>query len=106
MRAAGRSARCGSRARTLGLFGDDVGLALVTLGSMVILLAVIVVSVRGVQDAGARAATSARARSGRSTEASLEAIVSADRRGRITYFNPAAERMFGYAAAEVGRRAS
>jgi len=30
-----------------------------------------------------------------------DAIISADSPGRITYFNPAAERIFGYAAAEV-----
>src|SRR5437762_12393302 len=35
------------------------------------------------------------------TEASLDAIVVADQQGRITVFNPAAERTFGYQAAEV-----
>ena len=39
------------------------------------------------------------------TEGSHDAVVVADRDGRITLFNPAAERTFGYAAAEmVGRR--
>ncbi len=35
------------------------------------------------------------------TEATLDAIVVADEQGRITLFNPAAERTFGYRAAEV-----
>ena len=35
------------------------------------------------------------------TEASIEAIVSADESGRIRYLNPAAEQMFGYPAAEA-----
>jgi PAS domain S-box-containing protein len=35
------------------------------------------------------------------TEATLDGIVVADRSGRITLFNPAAERIFGYRAAEV-----
>jgi two-component system, NtrC family, sensor kinase len=35
------------------------------------------------------------------TEATQDAIVVADREGRITLFNPAAERLFGYAAGEV-----
>jgi two-component system NtrC family sensor kinase len=35
------------------------------------------------------------------TEATQDAIVVADHESRVTLFNPAAERMFGYAAAEV-----
>jgi PAS domain S-box-containing protein len=35
------------------------------------------------------------------TEATLDGIVVADREGRVTLFNPAAERIFGYRAAEV-----
>jgi PAS domain S-box-containing protein len=35
------------------------------------------------------------------TEASQDAIIVADQEGRITLFNPAAERIFGYAANEV-----
>jgi PAS domain S-box-containing protein len=35
------------------------------------------------------------------TEASQDAIIVTDQNGRITVFNPAAERTFGYAAAEV-----
>jgi PAS domain S-box-containing protein len=35
------------------------------------------------------------------TEAALDAIVVADQQGRITLFNPAAERAFGYQAAEI-----
>ena len=35
------------------------------------------------------------------TEATLDGIVVADREGRITLFNPAAERIFGYRSAEV-----
>jgi PAS domain S-box-containing protein len=35
------------------------------------------------------------------TEATLDAIVLADQQGRVTLFNPAAEKLFGYAAAEV-----
>jgi len=34
-------------------------------------------------------------------ETATEAIVSADKRGHITYFNPGAERIFGYAARDV-----
>ncbi len=34
-------------------------------------------------------------------ETATDAIVSADKRGHITYFNPGAERMFGYAARDV-----
>lgn len=34
-------------------------------------------------------------------EATLDAIILADHRGRITLFNPAAERLFGYSAIEV-----
>jgi two-component system, NtrC family, sensor kinase len=37
----------------------------------------------------------------RLTEACLEAIVAADQEGNMTLFNPAAERVFGYRAAEV-----
>jgi PAS domain S-box-containing protein len=35
------------------------------------------------------------------TEASQDAIIVADQKGQITLFNPAAERIFGYAAGEV-----
>jgi PAS domain S-box-containing protein len=35
------------------------------------------------------------------TEATMDGIVVIDQRGHITLFNPAAERMFGYAAADV-----
>jgi PAS domain S-box-containing protein len=35
------------------------------------------------------------------TEATLDAIIVADQEGRVTLFNPAAERLFGYPAAEV-----
>ena len=35
------------------------------------------------------------------TEATLDAIVLADQQGNVTLFNPAAERLFGYSAAEV-----
>lgn len=45
--------------------------------------------------------TLSEARYQRLTEASLDAIVTADRHGRITLFNPAAERMFGYRSEEV-----
>ena len=45
--------------------------------------------------------TKSEARYRRLTEGSLDAIVVADQEGRITLFNPAAERAFGYAAAEV-----
>src|SRR5207249_3605009 len=34
-------------------------------------------------------------------ETATDAIVSADKRGHITYFNPGAERTFGYAARDV-----
>src|SRR5207245_7453767 len=34
-------------------------------------------------------------------ETATDAIVSADKRGHITYFNPGAERIFGYAARDV-----
>src|SRR5437667_12358831 len=35
------------------------------------------------------------------TQTAPDAIVSADSDGRITYFNPAAERIFGYSSAEA-----
>src|SRR5256712_8123725 len=38
-------------------------------------------------------------------ETATDAIVSADKRGHITYFNPGAERIFGYAARDVIGRA-
>lgn len=56
---------------------------------------------------GAELAASQRALTGSETraraviEASLDAIVSMDREGRITEFNPAAEAMFGYARDQV-----
>jgi PAS domain S-box-containing protein len=34
-------------------------------------------------------------------EAALDGVISIDERGRVTYFNPAAERIFGYRAGEV-----
>ena len=85
-----------------GLFGDDLGLAIVTLGSMAAVLAVIVLSARDLRHQAARGEVGEQ--SFRAVaEASLAAIVTADDRGRITYFNPAAERMFGYRAARGGR---
>src|SRR5262249_31067672 len=39
------------------------------------------------------------------TEAALDGIIVADEHGRITLFNPAAERIFGYPAAEAMGRA-
>ena len=83
-----------------GLFGDDLGLAIVTLGSMAAVLAVIVLSARDLRHQAARGEVGEQ--SFRAVaEASLAAIVTADDRGRITYFNPAAERMFGYRAGEA-----
>ncbi len=82
------------------LFSDDVGLALVTLGSMAILLVVILVSARGLRTETARG-DEVESSFQAVAEASIEAIVSADDRGAITYFNPSAERMFGYDAGEI-----
>jgi PAS domain S-box-containing protein len=48
-----------------------------------------------------RALTQSEARYRQLTEGCLDAIVVADQAGRITLFNPAAERTFGYKAAEV-----
>ena len=79
----------------IGLLGEDLGPALTTIASIVVLLAVIVVSVRYVRVQSGRRDLSER--SFRAvTENSLEAIISADQAGLIIYLNPAAERMFGY----------
>ena len=82
------------------LFGDDLGLAIVSLGTMAILVAVIGISARDLRRQAAR--REARERWFRAvTEASVEAIVSADADGRIAYMNPAAERIFGHRAADL-----
>ena len=87
-------------AEDLGLLGEHVGLALTTLASIIVLLAVIVVSTRDVRVQSGRRDLSER--SFRAvTENSIEAIVSGDEAGLITYVNPAAERMFGYSATEM-----
>ena len=88
----------------LVLVGWAVGWsALITLASILIVIGVIgviVVSMRviRVQSAGRDLSESSfRA----VTEASIEGIVSMEESGRVTYFNPAAERLFGYASAEI-----
>ena len=48
-----------------------------------------------------RALTESEARYRQLTEGCLDAVVVADGRGRITLFNPAAEKVFGHASAEV-----
>ena len=48
-----------------------------------------------------RALTESEARYRQLTEGCLDAVVVADRQGRITLFNPAAEKVFGYRAAEI-----
>ena len=69
---------------------------------MATVLAVIVLSARDLRHQAARGEVGEQ--SFRAVaEASIAAIVTADDRGRITYFNPAAERMFGYRAAEASR---
>ncbi len=84
----------------VGLFNDDVGLALVTLGSMAILVTVLAISVRDLKVQAARGDIGER--SFRAvTEASLDAVVTADASGRIIYLSPAAEELFGHPAAEV-----
>ncbi len=87
----------------IGLLGEELGPALTTLASIAVLLAVIVVSVRYVRvQSGRRDLSEHSFRA--VTENSLEAIISGDQAGLITYLNPAAERMFGWPAAEaVGR---
>ena len=87
-------------AEDLGLFNEHVGLALTTLASILIVIAVIVVSVRGVRvESAGRDLSESSFRA--VTEASIEGIVSMDRSGRVTYFNPAAERIFGHGSAEL-----
>jgi PAS domain S-box-containing protein len=78
-----------------GLFSDDVGVALVALGGIVIIIGMVTVSARYLRVQEAHRALGER--SFRAvTDAAVEAIISADQSGRIIYFNPAAERMFGY----------
>ena len=87
----------------IGLLAEELGPALTTLASIAVLLAVIIVSVRYVRvQSGRRDLSEHSFRA--VTENSLEAIISGDQAGLITYLNPAAERMFGWPAAEaVGR---
>ena len=83
-----------------GLFGDEIGLGLVTIGSMAILVAVTAISARDLRAETARGDLGERSLEA-VAEASLDAIVSSDHLGRIIYFNPAATRLFGYTAEEA-----
>ena len=90
-----------------GLYGPDLGLSMFVVCNVGLLIAVVGWTAgslhrsdrvrRGTEEA--LAASEVRYR--QLTEASLDPIVVADVDGRITLFNPAAERAFGYAAGEV-----
>jgi PAS domain S-box-containing protein len=83
-----------------GLFSSTLGVVLVACGGSLIMLTVIGLSVHLLRRETARGAAVASSFQA-VAEASLEAIVTADERGRIMYFNPAAERIFRHAARSV-----
>ncbi len=86
-----------------GLFSAELGVALVALGGILFVVCVIAISAHYLRVQTSRGETSES--SFRAvTEASVEAIITADHEGRITYLNPAAERMFGHSSERVSGR--
>src|SRR5712691_9401614 len=81
---------------------SSLGAVLIGVATLVILsLAVLTSVVDRRLEAKATALVESEERFRAVAETASDAIVSADKRGHITYFNPGAERIFGYAARDV-----
>jgi len=95
------------QAERAGVLPSDIGAAIYAVANIVVLGLIIGLATRLMDrnDIRRRATQDALAASERRyrqlTEASLDAIVVADRLGRIIIFNPMAETMFGYPAADI-----
>ena len=90
-----------------GFYGTERGLAMFAVCNIALLVAVVAWTAGSLYRADRdrrrveEALTASERRARQLTEASLDGIVVADDEGRIILFNPAAERTFGYTAAEV-----
>ena len=81
---------------------SSLGAVLIGVATLVVLsLAVLTSVVDRRLEAKATALVESEERFRAVAETASDAIVSADKRGHITYFNPGAERIFGYAARDV-----
>lgn len=100
--------------QTMGLFDTSMGVALmVTASSTALALAVVRVAIsleqaelgaasaRAGEESSRSALAMSEARKASVIDSAFDAIVSMDHRGRVLDFNPAAEKLFGHAAADV-----
>jgi PAS domain S-box-containing protein len=83
-----------------GLYGTEFGMSLLVTATMAVFCALAWVSAVSLNRADARLRES-EARKAATLEAALDCIVTIDHRGRITEFNQASERVFGYRRADV-----
>jgi PAS domain S-box-containing protein len=97
------------RGQLAGVYGAGFGLAVFTLGEVVMLAAVLILGAYGVNraDERRRRAEETDSRLAAIVESSLDAIVGKDLNGTVLSWNRSAEQLFGYSAAEmVGRSIS